>query len=110
MRDTPARNPAVSVAFTPSTFGITAVATYVFTFYVEASEQVTLRSSGLSLPGATPDGVGSTTLSGGRALTVIYRDLAPAQRVWVAVEQTAGGQWSWYRTTIGYPPLVFTNG
>ena len=109
MRDTPARAPAVSVGFTPSKYGITTPATYVFTFFVETSASITLRSSGLTLPGATPSGVGSVTFTGARAITVIYRNLAASQPVWAAIQQESGGQWAWYRATVGYPPLVITS-
>lgn len=108
MRDTPARAPAVSVGFKPSAYGITTPATYVFTFFVESGAHVTLRSSGLTLPGATPSGVGSVSFTGKRALTVIYHSLPASQPVWAAIQQESGGQWSWYRTTVGYPPLVLS--
>jgi len=109
MRDTPARKPGVSIGFRPSAYGITTPATYVFTFFVEASAQVTLRSSALTLPGLNPSGVGSATFTGARAMTVIYHSLPANQPVWAAIQQESGGQWAWYRATVGYPPLVLAS-
>ena len=61
MRDTPARQPAVSVHFLPSDFGITGVGNYVFQFYVESTSSITLKTSGLTfLPGVTVQGLGPT--------------------------------------------------
>lgn len=108
MRDTPARQPGVSVHFLPSSYGITTPATYVFSFFIESSASITLQVSGLTLPGLSPGGVGSKTSTGKRAIEVVYTNLAPSQPVSADIIQTAGQQWAWYRTTIGHPPLVFT--
>ena len=107
MRDTPARKPGVQVAFTASAYGITTPGTYVFTFFVDSGASVTLRASGLQLPGLQLSGTGDFAGSGARTITLVYKNLAANQRVFVGLEQQAGGQWSWVRTKIGFPPLVF---
>jgi hypothetical protein len=107
VRDTPARQPGVSVHFLPSSYGITTPATYVFSFFIESSATITLQVSGLTLPGVTPTGVGTKTSSGKRAIEVVYANLAPTQTVSADILQTAGQQWAWYSTTISHPPLVF---
>jgi hypothetical protein len=107
LRDTPARQPGVSVHFLASSYGITTPASYVFSFFVESSASITLQVSGLTLPGITPTGVGSKTSTGKRAIEVVYSNLAPTQPVNVTILQTAGQQWAWYSTDIAYPPLIF---
>jgi len=107
MRETPARQPGVSVHFLASSYGITTAASYVFSFFVESSASITLQVSGLTLPGITPTGVGSKTSTGKRVIEVVYSNLAPTQPVHVEIIQTGGQQWAWYSTDIGYPPLVF---
>ena len=109
MRDTPARQPAVSVHFLPSDFGITGVGNYVFRFYVESTSSITLKASGLTfLQGVTVQGLGSSSGSGQRTISVTYLNLPPGQPVTADITQTAGEQWAWYRTSIGHPPLIFT--
>jgi hypothetical protein len=62
------------------------------------------------LPGLQLSGTGDFAGSGARTITLVYKDLAANQRVFVGLEQQAGAQWSWVRTKIGHPPLVFTQG
>ena len=107
MADTPARKPGLQVAFTASAYGISTPGTYVFTFFVDSGGSVTLRAGGLQLPGLMLSGTGDFAGSGPRTITLVYKNLAANQRVFVGLEQQAGGQWSWVRATIGFPPLVF---
>jgi hypothetical protein len=108
MADTPARKPAVAVAFQADVYGITSAGTYVFTFFVDSGAAVKLRTSANPMPaGVTVTGLGDFTGTGARTVTVIFKNLPPSQRVALSLEQQTGRQWSWFRTTIGYPPLVF---
>ncbi len=107
MRDTPARKPGLQLAFTASAYGISTPGTYVFTFFVESGGSVTLRAGGLQLPGLMLSGTGDIAGTGARTITLVYKNLAANQRVFVGLEQQAGGQWAWTRATIGFPPLVF---
>jgi hypothetical protein len=40
-------------------------------------------------------------------ITVVLRDVPPAQDTFAAIEQTSGETWSWFTTRISHPPLVF---
>lgn len=104
-RESPTRNPAVSIHFEPAAYGITGVGTYVCTFSVEAFGRVTLNASGYAASG-TVVGAGPRSVSGKQTVTITLKNL-PAYGGWAAIEQTAGEAWSWYSTRIAYPPLVF---
>jgi len=105
-RESPTRNPAISVHFAPAAYGITGAGTYVFTFAVDAYTRCEFRSTGFA-GGGTVDAPGAIRFSGKRAVTVILRNVPAAGQVWAAIEQTDGEAWSWFSTRIAYPPLVF---
>jgi hypothetical protein len=108
MADTPARKPAVAVAFQADSYGITNAGTYVFTFFIDSGASVKLRTTANPMPsGVTVSGLGDITGSGARTITVVFKNLPPSQRVALSLEQQSGRQWSWFRTKIGFPPLVF---
>ncbi|HEU0181700.1 MAG TPA: hypothetical protein VFR16_05885 [Agromyces mariniharenae] len=106
LRESPNRNPAVSVHFNPGAYGATGVGTYVFTFAVEAYTRTAFSPTGYAGSG-TVDAPGSIRFSGRRVITIILRDVQPGQDTWAAIEQTSGEAWSWFSTRISHPPLVF---
>ena len=105
-RESPHRNPAVAVHFNPGAYGATGVATYVFTFAVEAYTRCGFTPSGYAGSG-TVDAPGSIRFEGRRVITIILRNVQPGQDTWTSIEQTSGENWSWFSTRISHPPLVF---
>ncbi|GAA4055514.1 hypothetical protein [Agromyces indicus] len=105
LRESPNRNPAVSVHFRPSAYGATGVATYVFTFAVDAPTRAHFTPGGYAGSG-TVDAAGSIRFSGRRAITVILRDVPPGLDASASIEQTDGASWSWFSTRISLPPIV----
>lgn len=106
LRESPNRNPAVSVHFNAAAYGISGTGTYVFTFAVDAPTRAAFTPSGFAGSG-TVDAPGSIRFSGRRVITVILRDVPAGQDAWAAIEQTTGETWSWFNTRISHPPLVF---
>lgn len=104
-RESPTRNPALSVHFAPAAYGITGVGTYVFAFAVEAFTRSEFRPTGFA-GGGTVDAPGAIRFSGKRVVTVILRNVPAAAGAWAAIEQTDGESWSWFSTRISHPPLV----
>jgi hypothetical protein len=103
---TPSGGPGVSVHFEPSAYGITSTATYVVSFLIAASGPVTLNIGGYAGAG-TVTGTGSKTVTGNTSVTVVLHGVPASQQTYASIQQTGGAQWSWYSTTIEYPPLVF---
>lgn len=101
----PARPPGVSVHFEADAYGITTTANYVFTFYLWGQDAVVLSATQFGASSA--GGLGDHAVDGWQTVTVAMNGLPPSQQCYVALEQLSGGAWSWYRTTIGPPPLVF---
>jgi hypothetical protein len=97
----------VSVHFVPSAYGYTDPGTYYMAFSIDAYTQSTFSLSGYAGAG-TLAGAGSRTVSGKQILTLIFKNLPPSQVVWGALEQTAGGAWSWYTTRISLPPILLS--
>ncbi|MGW9629313.1 hypothetical protein ACWGST_01305 [Agromyces sp. NPDC055520] len=104
-RESPTRNPAVSIHFEPAAYGITGAGTYVCTFSVESGGPVTLNADGYAA-GGTVVGAGPRSVTGKQTVSITLKNL-PASGGSASVEQTAGASWSWYSTRISYPPLVF---
>ena len=96
----------MSVHFNPGAYGATGVGTYVFTFAVDAPTRAGFTPSGFAGSG-TVDAPGSIRFSGRRVITIILRNVPPAQDTFAAIEQTSGETWSWFNTRISHPPLVF---
>ena len=101
----PSRNPAVSVHFEPDAYGATTVRPYLVTFYLDAGAPCTFSVTQYGAQSAT--GLGNRTITGKQTLTVAMNGLPAAQQSWIAIEQTAGQSWTWYKTVISPPPLVF---
>jgi hypothetical protein len=105
-RESPTRNPAVSMHFEPKAYGITAVSTYVMVFSIEVIGQAsTFDLSGFA-GGGTVANSGSRTLSGQTTVSLVLRNVPPSAEVWGAITQKAGGQWNWYTVQARYPALV----
>jgi hypothetical protein len=52
-------------------------------------------------------GAGAKAVDGNASVTVVLHSVPAAQQTYASIQQTGGSQWSWYSTTIEYPPLVF---
>ena len=105
-RESPTRNPAVSMHFEPKAYGITAVSTSVMVFAIEVFGQAaTYNLSGFA-GGGTVANSGSKTLSGQTKVSLVLRNVPPLAQVWGAITQTAGGLWNWYFVQARYPSLV----
>ncbi len=109
-RQTTAGGPFVSVHFEPAAYGITTPATYVIAFLLEAASPVTLNAGGYAA-GGTLGGTGPKTLNGKKSLSVVLGNVPANGQVNAYFQQTApGGSWTWYSTSIEYPPLVIQIG
>jgi hypothetical protein len=105
-RQTPAGGPFVSVHFEPAAYGITTTATYVIAFLLEAASPVTLNAGGYAA-GGTLGGTGAKTLVGTKAFSVVLGSVPANGQVNAYIQQAApGGSWTWYSTSIEYPPLL----
>jgi hypothetical protein len=105
---TPSRNPVIQMHFEPGAYGITTVGSYVMNFTIDVSGQSTFTLAGN--PGITLSGAGSKVVSGQRVVTLIFKNVPPAQHLFGFLEQTAGGPWTWFSTRVTYPPLVIGAG
>jgi hypothetical protein len=101
----PSREPVVQVHFEPDAYGITTTRDYVVTFYLDANASCTFLVAQGGAPSA--GGLGNRTISGQQTISVTLSQLPAAQQCYIYVQQTAGAAWSWYRTVISPPPLVF---
>ena len=104
-RESPNRNPAVSVHFAPGAYGATGVGTYVFAFSVDAPTRSMFAPQAYA-GGGTVDAPAEIRFSGKRTITIILRNVPPGAEVWAAIEQAEGEVWSWFSTRISLPPLV----
>lgn len=104
-RESPTRDPAVSIHFEPKAYGITAVSTYVLIFTIEVVGQATFNLSGFAGGGTVSNG-GSVTVSGQRKISLVLQNVPPNAQTWGAITQTAGGQWNWYSVQVRFPWLV----
>ncbi|MHA7984231.1 hypothetical protein ACX9R5_00365 [Rathayibacter sp. CAU 1779] len=101
----PARNPAVSLHFEPDAYGITTTRDYVVTFYLNAAAACTFSATQGGAPSA--GGLGNRTISGQQTISIVLNDLPAGQQCYAALEEISGQSWSWYKTVIAPPPLVF---
>jgi hypothetical protein len=102
---TPIRNPAIQMHFKPSAYGITSTSTYFMVFALDVVGQSTFQAGGnfglLSNPGPK-------VVSGQTSVSLIFKNVPPAQDLFGFLEQTAGGRWTWFSTRVTFPPLVLT--
>ncbi len=105
-RPTTAGGPFVSVHFEPAAYGITTVGTYVIAFLLEAASPVALVAGGYA-GGGTLSGTGNKTLSGRQTVSVVLGGVPANGKVNAMIQQASpGGSWTWYSTSIEYPPLL----
>ena len=104
-RVTPERNPAIQMHFKPSAYGITSTSTYFMTFALDVNGTSTFQPGGnfgvLSNPGAK-------VVNGKVGVSLIFKNVPPNLDLFGFLEQTAGGQWTWFSTRVTFPPLVLT--
>ncbi len=109
-RPTTAGGPFVSVHFEPSAYGITTPQTYVIAFLLEAASPVTVNAGGYAA-GGTLGGTGPKTLVGTKSMSVVLNNVPANGQVSAYLQQSSpGGSWTWYSTSIEYPPLVIQIG
>ena len=104
-RSTPSRNPIIQMHFEPIAYGITGNATYIMTFAVEVFGQSTFNLQGYAGSGTISNN-GTKVLNGSNWVSLIMKNVPPAQQVYGYLEQTAGGAWDWISVKVAYPPLV----
>jgi len=105
-RESPTRDPAVSIHFEPKGYGITSVSTYLMVFRIEAFGSCKFSLSGFAGGGTfTPS---SRTVNGQTTISLVFRNVPPSAQIFGAITQTAGVAWQWFSTSIEFPPLVFT--
>jgi hypothetical protein len=102
---TPSRDPVIQMHFKPSAYGITTNSTYIMMFALDVVGQSTFQAGGnfglLSNPG-------SKVASGKTSVSLIFKNVPPAQELFGFLEQKAGGPWTWFSTRVTFPPLVLT--
>ena len=104
-RSTPLRNPIIQMHFEPIAYGITGNATYLMTFAIEVFGQSTFNLQGYAGSGTISNN-GTKVLNGSNWVSLIMKNVPPAQQVYGYLEQTAGGAWDWISVKVAYPPLV----
>jgi hypothetical protein len=106
-RSTPSRNPIIQMHFEPIAYGITAPATYVMEFTIEAFGVSTFNLDGFA-GSATIVNKGSKTLNGPSKVSLIMQNVPPTQQTFGFLEQKTGGAWDWLSAQVRFPPLVLT--
>jgi len=106
-RATPGRDPAVQMHFEAGAYGITFVTTYLMVFTIEVFGQGTFRIDGFQGPGGITN-AGTRVLAGKTTVTLIFKNLAPAQQIFGFIEQKSGDRWDWFSTQVSFPPIVAT--
>jgi hypothetical protein len=106
-RATPSRNPIIQMHFEPSAYGITSVATYIMQFTIETFGQATFNLAGFAGSGTLANN-GTKVLNGQVKVSLIMKDVPPAQQTFGFLEQTAGGAWNWFSTQVRFPPIVLS--
>ena len=104
-RATPSRNPVIQMHFEPIAYGITSVATYIMEFTIQTFGQSTFTLSGGPVPVTN---AGTKVLNGPAKVSLVFPNLSPVQQVFGFMEQTAGSAWSWFSTSVQFPPIVIT--
>ena len=104
-RSTPSRNPVIQMHFEPVAYGITANATYIMTFEIEAYGQSTFNLQGYAGSGTIANN-GTKVLNGSNWVSLIMKNVPSSQQTYGYLEQTAGGAWDWLSVKVTLPPLV----
>ena len=107
MTASPRRRPALQMHFQAAPYGITAPATYFMIFAVEVTGSATFALDGVHGPGGISN-PGTRVLSGRTTVTLVFKDVAPAQELYGYIEQQSGTAWTWFSTQVTFPPLVIS--
>lgn len=99
------RRPAIQMHFEPAAYGMTSPATYIMEFLIAVVGTASFNVAA-GPPGLIVSGLGTRSVSGNARVSVIFRQLPPAQQVFAFLEQTSGGAWTWFQTQVKFPPLV----
>ncbi len=102
-RESPNRNPAVQMHFEPKAYGITAASTYIMSFKIETSGACTFNLAGSF---GLLSNAGARTVNGLTTISLVFKGVPPATHLFGFIEQTAGGQWTWFSTEVRFPSLV----
>lgn len=102
----PSRNPAISMHFEPSAYGIPSASSFLIVFAIECSDQTTFNLSGYAGPGNLTN-TGAKALSGKNTVTLGFNNVPPSQQTWGLLEQTAGSPWNFYSAEARFPFPVF---
>jgi len=97
------RNPTAQIHFDPAGYGNTSPWTYIVEFLISVVGTSTFR---VSTGPVIASGTGTRTLSGDNRVSVVFSALPSNQQVFAFIEQTSGGSWTWFQTSISFPPLV----
>jgi len=97
------RNPAAQIHFDPAAYGNTSPWTYIVEFLISVSG--TAKFNVVTGP-VNAGGTGTRTLSGDVRVSVVFSQLPSNQQVFAFIEQTSGGSWTWFQTSISFAPLV----
>src|SRR5262249_8465574 len=102
-REAPPRKPAIQTHFQPHARRRTPAAPSIMQLVIHASGQSTFNLAGGPVP--TTNG-GTKVLNGSKRVSLVFSNLAPTQQVFGFLEQTAGVAWSWFSTSVSFPPIV----
>ncbi len=110
-RQTTAGGPFVSVHFEPAAYGITTPGSYIIAFLLEAATPVALNAGGYAGGPNPPGGSGAKTLVGKKSISLVLNNVPANNQYSAYIQQTSpGGSWTWYSTSIEYPPLIIQIG
>lgn len=104
---TPSRNPIIQMHFEPIAYGITTVSTYIMEFTIEVFGQSTFNLDGFAGTGTLVNN-GTKSLNGPSKVSLIMKNVPPAQQTFGFLEQKTGSAWDWLSTQVRFPPLVIT--
>jgi hypothetical protein len=102
---TPSRQPAVSMHFQPSGYGITNTESYVLDFAIATNGPCTFQLGGYAGGGAVTSG--NKAVNGSASVSIILSNVDPGLQASAYIQQIAGGSWSRYRTSVSRPLPVF---
>ena len=107
-RESPNRNPAISMHFEPSAYGITGPSTFLMVFSVECFGASTFNLDGFAGSGTLANN-GTKTLNGKTAVTLQFSNVPPGQQVFGFLEQSAGVAWNFFTARVRFPFPVLEN-
>ncbi len=96
------RKPGIQMHFEPGAYGITSVGNYVMEFTIEALGPSTFNLTG----SGNVQNAGTKVLNGPRRVSLVFKNVLPADQNFGFLEQTAGGVWHWFSVQLRFPDLV----